>query len=184
MKFTIERNALLKTLGHVQSVVERRNTIPILSNVMIEADGDGVAMTATDLDISIVERTSAAVGQPGATTVPAHTLFDIARKLPDGAEVELALEDGDRLTVKAGRSRFTLACLDKDDFPTMSESDLPHRFAIAGEELKRLIDKAPLCYLDGRNPLLSQRYLFACCQWRCWRNTARRCHRWPQAGTG
>ncbi len=142
MKFTIERNSLLKTLGHVQSVVERRNTIPILSNVMIEADGEGVAMTATDLDISIVEKTGAAVAQPGATTVPAHTLFDIARKLPDGAEVELTLEDGDRLVVKAGRSRFTLACLDKEDFPTMSESDLPHRFAIAAEELKRLIDKA------------------------------------------
>lgn len=142
MKFTIERNSLLKILGHVQSVVERRNTIPILSNVLIEADSDGVAMTATDLDISIIERTPASVGQPGATTVPAHTLFDIARKLPDGAEVELTLEDGDRLSVKAGRSRFTLACLDKEDFPTMSESDLPHRFAVAGEELKRLIDKA------------------------------------------
>ncbi len=142
MKFTIERNSLLKTLGHVQSVVERRNTIPILSNVMIEADSDGIAMTATDLDISIIERTGASVAQPGATTVPAHTLFDIARKLPDGAEVELTLEEGDRLVVKAGRSRFTLACLDKEDFPTMSESDLPHRFAIAAEELKRLIDKA------------------------------------------
>ncbi len=142
MKFTIERNSLLKTLGHVQSVVERRNTIPILSNVMIEAEGDGIAMTATDLDISIIERTGAAVAQPGATTVPAHTLFDIARKLPDGSEVELTLEDGDRLVVKAGRSRFTLACLDKEDFPAMSESDLPHRFGIVAEELKRLIDKA------------------------------------------
>lgn len=142
MKFTIERNSLLKALGHVQSVVERRNTIPILSNVMVEADGDGISMTATDLDIAIVERTSANVSQPGATTVPAHTLFDIARKLPDGSEVEMSLEDGDRLTVKAGRSRFTLACLDKDDFPVMSESDMPHRFVMAAEELKRLIDKA------------------------------------------
>ncbi|WP_262693234.1 DNA polymerase III subunit beta [Kordiimonas aquimaris] len=142
MKFTIERNSLLKALGHVQSVVERRNTIPILSNVMIEAEGDGISMTATDLDIAIIERTEAGVTQPGATTVPAHTLFDIARKLPDGAEVELNLEDGDRLVVRAGRSKFTLACLDKEDFPIMSESDMPHRFAIAAEELKRLIDKA------------------------------------------
>lgn len=142
MKVTIERNSLLKTLGHVQSVVERRNTIPILSNIMVEAEGDTVAMTATDLDIAIIEKTSAVVGQPGSTTVPAHTLFDIVRKLPDGSEVELSLEDNDRLVVKAGRSRFTLACLDKEDFPVMSEGDFPHRFEVASEELKRLIDKA------------------------------------------
>lgn len=142
MKVTIERNSLLKTLGHVQSVVERRNTIPILSNVMVEAEGSTVAMTATDLDIAIIEKTDAVVEQAGSTTVPAHTLFDIVRKLPDGSEVELSLEDNDRLVVKAGRSRFTLACLDKEDFPVMSEGDLPHRFEVAAEELKRLIDKA------------------------------------------
>ncbi|MEX0297566.1 MAG: DNA polymerase III subunit beta [Kordiimonas sp.] len=142
MKVTIERNSLLKTLGHIQSVVERRNTIPILSNVMVEANGDSVAMTATDLDIAIVENTAAVVVQPGSTTVPAHTLFDIVRKLPDGSEVELSVEENDRLVVKAGRSRFTLACLDKEDFPVMSEGDLPHRFEVAAEELKRLIDKA------------------------------------------
>ncbi|WP_417456588.1 DNA polymerase III subunit beta [Kordiimonas sp.] len=142
MKVTIERNSLLKTLGHVQSVVERRNTIPILSNVMIEADGDIVSMTATDLDIAIIERTGASVAQGGAITVPAHTLFDIVRKLPDGAEVELTAEENDRLIVKAGRSRFTLACLDKEDFPVMSEGDMPHRFELAAAELKRLIDKA------------------------------------------
>lgn len=142
MKVTIERNSLLKTLGHVQSVVERRNTIPILSNVMMEAEGDTVAMTATDLDIAIIETTGATVMQPGSTTVPAHTLFDIVRKLPDGSEVELSLEENDRLVVKAGRSRFTLTCLDKEDFPVMSEGDMPHRFEVAAEELKRLIDKA------------------------------------------
>ncbi|RMB00634.1 DNA polymerase III subunit beta [Eilatimonas milleporae] len=142
MKVTIERSALLKSLSHVQSVVERRNTIPILSNVMLEADGDGLGLTATDLDISIVERTPATIAVAGATTVPAHTLFDIVRKLPDGAEVELTLEDGDRLIVQAGRSRFTLTCLDREDFPVMSEGDMPHRFALASEELKRLIDKA------------------------------------------
>ncbi len=142
MKVTIERNSLLKTLGHVQSVVERRNTIPILSNIMMEADGDTVAMTATDLDIAIIESTPATVLQPGATTVPAHTLFDIVRKLPDGSEVELSQEDSDRLVVKSGRSRFTLTCLDKEDFPVMSEGDMPHRFDMASEELKRLIDKA------------------------------------------
>jgi len=142
MKVTIERNALLKTLSHVQSVVERRNTIPILSNVLMEAEGNSVALTATDLDISIVEHTNAMVETAGSTTVPAHTLFDIVRKLPDGSEVSLTLEEGERLLVTAGRSRFTLACLDREDFPVMSESDLPHRFELASEELKRLVDKA------------------------------------------
>ncbi|GHF12861.1 DNA polymerase III subunit beta [Kordiimonas sediminis] len=142
MKVTIERNSLLKSLAHVQSVVERRNTIPILSNVMFEAEGNEVALTATDLDIAIVDRTGANVVDAGSTTIPAHTLFDIVRKLPDGSEVDLTLEDGERLTVKAGRSRFTLACLDREEFPVMNEGDLPHRFAIAAEELKRLIDKA------------------------------------------
>ncbi len=142
MKVTIERNSLLKTLGHIQSVVERRNTIPILSNVMIEAQGDSIAMTATDLDIAIIENTNAMVLTAGSTTVSAHTLFDIVRKLPDGAEVELSLEDQDRLVVKAGRSRFTLACLGTEDFPVMNEGDMPHQFDITSEELKRLIDKA------------------------------------------
>ncbi len=142
MKVTIERNSLLKTLGHIQSVVERRNTISILSNVMIEAQGDSIAMTATDLDIAIIENTNAMVLTAGSTTVSAHTLFDIVRKLPDGAEVELSLEDQDRLVVKAGRSRFTLACLGTEDFPVMNEGDMPHQFDITSEELKRLIDKA------------------------------------------
>ncbi len=142
MKVTIERSTLLKTLGHVQSVVERRNTIPILSNVMIEAEGSGISLTATDLDIAIIEHADATVETPGSTTVPAHTLFDIVRKLPDGSEVQLELEDGERLTVKAGRSRFTLACLPRDDFPVMSEGELPHRFELPAAELKRLIDKA------------------------------------------
>jgi len=143
MKFTIERNALLKTLGHVQSVVERRNTIPILSNVLIEASGGEVSLTATDLDLEIIEKSGANVTADGATTVPAHTLFDIVRKLPDGAEVEMSLDsEGNRLSVDAGRSHFTLACLPKEDFPEMSGGDLPHRFTLAASELNRLIDKA------------------------------------------
>lgn len=142
MKVTIERNSLLKTLGHVQSVVERRNTIPILSNVLLDAEGSNLAMTATDLDIAIIENVSAVVEVAGSTTVPAHMLFDITRKLPDGAEVSLSLEEGERLIVQSGRSKFTLACLPREDFPVMSEGDLPHRFDIAAAELKRLIDKA------------------------------------------
>ena len=89
MKLIIERAALLKSLGHVQSVVERRNTIPILSNVRIDAAKGGLALNATDMDIEIVESAAADVGKTGATTVPAHTLYDIVRKLPDGAQVEI-----------------------------------------------------------------------------------------------
>ena len=112
MKLTIERAALLRALNHVQSVVERRNTIPILSNVLIEAKDGALGLTATDMDIAIVERTAADVATAGAVTAPAHTLYDIVRKLPDGAQVDLdATGEGDRLTLKSGRSRFTLATL-------------------------------------------------------------------------
>ena len=142
MKLTIERAALLTSLGHVQSVVERRNTIPILSNVQLEATKDGLSLTATDLDLAIVEKVAAKIGQPGATTAPAHTLYDIVRKLPEGSEVELAFgaRDG-RLFLRAGRSEFSLSCLPKDDFPIMTAGDLPHHFAISAAELRRLIDK-------------------------------------------
>src|SRR6478609_2699222 len=109
MKATIERATLLRGLSHVQSVVERRNTIPILSNVLIEAQAGGtIRLMATDLDLQIDETIPAAVDQPGAITVSAHTLFDIARKLPEGSQVELAAAEG-RITVNAGRGKFTLA---------------------------------------------------------------------------
>lgn len=141
MKLSIERGKLLRSLGHVQSVVEKRNTIPILSNVQIEVENGSLALTATDLDLTIVDTTEADISEGGATTVPAHTLFDIVRKLPDGAEVELSLEADQRLALSAGRSRFALACLPKEDFPVMSAGDLPHRFDVASDQLKRLIDK-------------------------------------------
>lgn len=142
MKTTIERAALLKSLNHVQSVVERRNTIPILSNVLLEAKDDQLSLTATDLDIEIVETIAATISQPGTITAPAHTLYDIVRKLPDGSQVEFTFnEDEGRLSVNAGRSRFALACLPKEDFPAMSAGDLPNRFSVAVPDLGRLIDK-------------------------------------------
>ena len=103
---------LLKSLAHVQSVVERRNTIPILSNVKLEGQGSALRMNATDMDLDFVEDSPAHVSRPGATTVPAHTLYDIVRKLPDGSQVELdfSAEDG-QLTLRSGRSKFSLACL-------------------------------------------------------------------------
>jgi DNA polymerase-3 subunit beta len=142
MKLTIERATLLRSLAHVQSVVERRNTIPILSNVLIEAGEGGLSLTATDMDLTIVERTEAKVVEPGATTASAHTLYDIIRKLPDGAEVELSTGQGvQQLALRAGRSNFTLATLPKEDFPTAGPSDLPQSFVLQAIEAKHLIDR-------------------------------------------
>jgi len=142
MKATIERATLLRCLSHVQSVVERRNTIPILSNILIEAsDGGAVKVMATDLDLQVVETMDAAnVETAGSTTVSAHLLFDIARKLPDGAQVSLDVADN-RMTVKAGRSRFQLPTLPKDDFPVIVEGDLPTTFEIPAKVLAELVDR-------------------------------------------
>ena len=143
MKITVERGAFLKALGHVQSVVERRNTIPILSNVMLEAAKGQLKLTATDLDIEIVESIPSDVLRNGAATAPAHMLYDIVRKLPDGAQVqaELLTQEGGRLAVSSGSVRFELACLPKEDFPQMAAGALPHRFRVPVDDLKRLIDK-------------------------------------------
>ncbi|MFL0671680.1 MAG: DNA polymerase III subunit beta [Erythrobacter sp.] len=142
MKATIERATLLRCLSHVQSVVERRNTIPILSNVLIDAsDGGSVRVMATDLDLQVVETMSAAsVDQPGAITVSAHLLFDIARKLPEGSQVSLTTSDN-RLEVKAGRANFKLPTLPRDDFPVIVEGDLPTSFELPARLLAELIDR-------------------------------------------
>ncbi|MCL6730855.1 DNA polymerase III subunit beta [Sphingomonas hankyongi] len=141
MKATIERATLLKSLGHVQSVVERRNTIPILSNVLIEAREDGsIRLMATDLDLQVDESVPANVAQPGATTVSAHTLFDIVRKLPEGSQVEIAAAEG-KMQVLAGRSRFNLSTLPRDDFPVIAEGDLPTRFELPAATLRQIIEK-------------------------------------------
>jgi len=141
MKATIERATLLKSLGHVQSVVERRNTIPILSNVLIEATEDGgIRLMATDLDLQVNETIEANVTEPGATTVSAHTLFDIARKLPEGSQVELNAAEG-KMQVNAGRARFNLATLPRDDFPVIAEGDLPTQFELPAATLRQIIDK-------------------------------------------
>ncbi|MCI4591345.1 DNA polymerase III subunit beta [Sphingobium sp. BYY-5] len=141
MKATIERATLLKSLSHVQSVVERRNTIPILSNVLIEASVDGaIKLMATDLDLQVVESVSAQVEQAGATTISAHTLFDIARKLPEGSQVSLQAADG-KMLIQAGRARFNLSTLPRDDFPVIAEGDLPTIFELPAETLKQIIDK-------------------------------------------
>jgi DNA polymerase III subunit beta len=142
MKVTVERAELLKSLGHVHRVVERRNTIPILANVLIRADKSQLAFKATDLDLEITETIAAEVGPAGSTTVPAHMFYEIVRKLPEGAQIVLEAS-GDRamLTIRAGRSRFTLQTLPESDFPDLAAGDMTHTFKLAAAELKRLIDK-------------------------------------------
>ena len=109
MRFTIERAHLLKTLSHVQSIVEKRNTIPVLSNVRIEALGDGISFKATDMDTEITEMADAKITETGATTAPAHMLYDIVRKLSDGSQVELIYpDDKGQLTISSARSVVSL----------------------------------------------------------------------------
>lgn len=143
MKFSIERAALLKAVAQAQSVVERRNTIPILANVLIEAQDSDVRFRATDLDIEVVDRADAQVERAGATTVSAVLLHEIVRKLPDGALVTLT-DDGakGRLTVEAGRSNFSLATLPKEDFPVMATSEYSSNFSAPAAMLRRLFDKS------------------------------------------
>ncbi|HXW24800.1 MAG TPA: DNA polymerase III subunit beta [Xanthobacteraceae bacterium] len=142
MKVTVERAALLKCLGHVHRVVERRNTIPILANVLIRADDAKLAVKATDLDLEVIETIAAEIGGAGATTVPAHMIYDIVRKLPEGAQVVLD-SSGDRgsLAIRAGRAQFSLQTLPESDFPDLAAGEMTHRFALAAKDLKRLIDK-------------------------------------------
>jgi DNA polymerase-3 subunit beta len=142
MRLTIEKPGLARALAHVASVVERRNTIPILSNVLLSAADNELKLTATDLDMEIVETAAARTKGEGATTVPAHMFYDIVRKLPEGADVELA-KDGEqgRLTITSGPAQFSLQTLPADDFPALSVDDLGHSFSIPAGDLKKLIDK-------------------------------------------
>ncbi|HET6467249.1 MAG TPA: DNA polymerase III subunit beta [Geminicoccaceae bacterium] len=142
MKLSIERAALLKSLAHVQNVVERRTTIPILSNVKLSAGDGELVLTATDMDLSLLSRETAEVRDGGTTTVSAHLLFDIVRKLPEGSEVTLEQVAGaPELTLTAARSVFNLPSLPADEFPAMGEEQLDVRFEMAAAELARLIDK-------------------------------------------
>lgn len=143
MKLSIERGTLLKAVAQAQSVVERRNTIPILANVLIEAEGSTVRFRATDLDIEVVDTAPAQVHQAGATTVAAVTLHEITRKLPDGALVELSADSQTGiLSVAAGRAHFKLATLPREDFPVMATSDYTANFTAPSKMLRRLFDKS------------------------------------------
>lgn len=142
-KATVEQAALIKVLGRVYRIVERRNTIPILGNVLIDVQQDAIKFRATDLDMEVTDSVKAEVAAKGSTTVPAHLLHDIVRKMPLGSQVVLECDpDKNVLTVKAGRSRFTLQTLPVNDFPDLSVGEMTHSFVLAGKDLHRLIERA------------------------------------------
>jgi DNA polymerase III subunit beta len=142
MKLKADRATLLKALAHVQSVVERRNTIPILANVMIAVRDGKLTLTATDMEIAVVEDVPASTTRNGACTAPAATLYEIVRKLPEGAEVELDHPGGDaQLALRSGRYDTKLVVLPTEDFPSMTAGALPHRFGLSAQQLRGVIDR-------------------------------------------
>ena len=141
MKFNISRDALLKPLNLVAGVVERRQTLPILSNVLLSLEGGELALTGTDLEVELVGRVSVSgASVDGDITVPARKLVDICKSLPDGSEIEFSLEAG-KATVKAGRSRFTLSTLPASEFPSVDESPGELSLEISQASVKRLIER-------------------------------------------
>ena len=142
MKVAIDRSTLLKSLSHVQSVVERRGTIPILANIKLEAADNQLEMTATDMDVAETERIDVAIDEPGSVTLPAHTLYDIVRKMPEGAEIRLEEKrDANSVAISAAHSRFSLSTLPVDDFPAIAEGDLAHSFVLSSEECRSIVEK-------------------------------------------
>lgn len=158
LKATLTRVALLKGLAHVQSVVEKRNTIPILANVMLTVRDGKLTLTATDMEIAVVEDVAASSSRNGACTAPAATLYEIVRKLPDDAEIEFEHGGGSaQLALRSGRYATSLVVLPIDDFPSMTAGTLPHKFALSALALRGVIDRTrfaisteeTLYYLNG-----------------------------------
>lgn len=142
MKITVEQAVLLKALGHTQSIVERRQTIPILANVLIETIPGGVLLKATDNELEIAEELPATIEEAGAVTVPAHKLYDIVRRLPDGSEIGMAFsEENNQVAIVSGRSKFALSCIAPEGFPSMAREDAPFTFNLESAELQNLINK-------------------------------------------
>ncbi|MFW5926650.1 MAG: DNA polymerase III subunit beta [Wenzhouxiangella sp.] len=140
MKFSIPRETLLAPISQVVNVVERRQTLPVLANFLIEAVDDGLRITGTDMEVEVVARTSAEVAQTGSVTVPARKLVDICRALPEGAQINVQLND-DKLAVHAGRSRFTLATLPASEFPSSDQAETKQSYQVDQGRLRWLIEK-------------------------------------------
>lgn len=140
MRFSIQREAFLKRLQQVVGVVERRQTLPVLANLLVVVDAEGVALTGTDLEVEMVARTEAEDLEAGAVTIPARKLFDICRALPDGCRIKLE-QSGERVVLSAGRSRFTLATLPASEFPVVENIELVERVTLPEASLKELMDR-------------------------------------------
>ena len=141
MKFSVEKNIIFKSLSHVQSIVEKKNTLPILSNILIEAKENHLVLSATDMDISITDKLHCNIIETGSTTVSAHTFYDIIRKLPDTSEIEIISNDGKIMSLRAGKSKFSLGCLPKEDFPIIEIGDLQNELNIDSQKFLQLIEK-------------------------------------------
>jgi DNA polymerase III subunit beta len=140
MRFSLQREVLLKPLAQVVNVVERRQTLPVLANLLARVEGDLLSLTGTDLEVEMVARTRVDDAEAGETTIPARKLFEIVRALPDGSKVTIT-QVGDKVTVSAGRSRFTLASLPANDFPALDEVDATERVRVGEASLKELIER-------------------------------------------
>ncbi|GHH59653.1 MULTISPECIES: DNA polymerase III subunit beta [Gammaproteobacteria] len=140
MRFTLQREAFLKPLAQVVNVVERRQTLPVLANFLVQVQNGQLSLTGTDLEVEMISRAAVEDAQDGETTIPARKLFDIVRALPDGSRVTVT-QSGDKVTVQAGRSRFTLATLPANDFPSVDEVEATERVAVPEASLKELIER-------------------------------------------
>jgi DNA polymerase-3 subunit beta len=140
MQFEISRETLIKPLQLVTGVVERRQTLPVLSNVLLVLEGNQLSMTGTDLEVELIGRVDVESGaQGGEVTVPARKLMDICKSLPDSASLKMELDDN-KLVIRSGRSRFTLSTLPPSDFPSVEESSEALEFSISQERLKEMLD--------------------------------------------
>lgn len=140
MRFSLQREVFLKPLGQVVNVVERRQTLPVLANLLVQVSAGQLSLTGTDLEVEMVSRVTVDEAQDGETTIPARKLFDIVRALPDGSKVTVS-QTGDKITVQAGRSRFTLASLPANDFPSVDEVEATERVNVPEAALKELIER-------------------------------------------
>ncbi len=140
MRFTLQREAFLKPLAQVVNVVERRQTLPVLANFLVQVQGGQLSLTGTDLEVEMVSRIAVEDAQDGETTIPARKLFEIIRALPDGSRITVS-QTGEKITVQAGRSRFTLAPLPANDFPSVDEVEATERVAVPEAALKELIER-------------------------------------------
>ena len=140
MRFSLQREALLKPLAQVVNVVERRQTLPVLANLLLQVEDGRISLTGTDLEVEMIARADAQDTEAGETTIPARKFFDIVRALPDGSKITVS-QSGDKISVQAGRSRFSLSSLPANDFPSIDEVDATEHIRVPESALKELIDR-------------------------------------------